>query len=158
DRAYAPRADACRVVGEAPDDGRAGPEEESFQLLNDELARCLGEIACAALCDEEHVLEPDAADDRVVHPGLDRDDVAHEERRRARSGDPGRLVDLESDPVAGRVDEATRRRIGRVLLLSGTHRVVAGSPDEVLDKLVDLASGHTRTECLDAGVLRPTNE
>src|SRR5947208_12677040 len=29
---------------------------------------------------------------------------------------------------------------------------------EVLDKLVDLASGHTRTECLDAGVLRPTNE
>ena len=67
-------------------------------------------------------------------------------------------MDLEPDPVAGRVDEATRRRIGRVLFLSGTHRVVAGSPDEVLDKLVDLASGHTRTECLDAGVLRPTNE
>jgi hypothetical protein len=32
DRAHAAGADARRIIGETPDDGRAGAEEKSFQL------------------------------------------------------------------------------------------------------------------------------
>ena len=62
-------------------------------------------------------------------------------------------MDLEPDTVAGRVDEAARRRIAWILLLTRTQRVVAGCPDGVLDELVNLAPGHTGTQRLDARVL-----
>src|SRR5439155_26643852 len=86
-------AECGRVIGETPDDRGADAEEESFQL-NDELARRLREISCARLRDDEDVLEADTADDRVVDTGLDRHDVAGEERLRARSRDRRRFVDL----------------------------------------------------------------
>ena len=52
------------------------------------------------------------------------------------------------------MDEPARRRIGRVLFLSGTHRVVSGLPDDVFDELVNLAAGRAWTERFDPRVLR----
>src|SRR2546430_17674881 len=51
------------------------------------------------------------------------------------------------------MDERARRRIARVLLLPWAKGVIPGAPDDVLDELVDLASGHARSERLDPRVL-----
>src|SRR2546430_9085103 len=125
----------------------------SLLLLDDELARRLGEVARAVRGDDEHVLETHAADGRVVDAGLDRHDVTGYERLRARARDRRRLVDLEADAVPCAVNEAAGRLIRGIALLAGTLRVIAGAPDDVLDELVHLASGHAGTERADALVL-----
>src|SRR5205823_10532709 len=56
-------------------------------------------------------------------------------------------------PVTGRVNEAARGGIARILLLTGSQRVVPGLPDHVLDQLMNLPTGHARAESFDARVL-----
>ena len=63
-------------------------------------------------------------------------------------------MDLETDPVAGPVDEPARHRIVDVVLLARAQGVVAGREDDVLDELVHLDPRDTGTEGLDPGVLR----
>src|SRR6266550_3838893 len=56
------------------------------------------------------------------------------------------------------MDEATRRRVGGVPLLSRTKRVVARLPDDVFDELMYLAPGHAWAKGFDARVLRALHD
>src|SRR5258706_12384602 len=88
---------------------------------DDELARSARQVPRAILGDDEHVLEPDAADLGVVDPRLDRHDVTRKQRRGPRPADRWRLMDLEADTMTGPVDEATRHRILGIVLLAIAH-------------------------------------
>src|SRR6266550_3329084 len=56
------------------------------------------------------------------------------------------------------MDEAARRHVAGVLLLSRTKRVVPSLPDDVLHKLVYLAPGHAWAKGFDARVLRALHD
>src|SRR5207247_5880867 len=122
--------------------------EQKRVELDDQLARRTGEIARSGLRDDEHVLEAHAADRGVVHAGLDRDDVASDERHASATSDARRLVDLEADAVTEPVDESFWECAVRLrtVLLPGTQRVVTRREDHVLDHLVDGATGDAGTE------------
>src|SRR4051794_24731055 len=87
-----------------------------------EVVRVLRERLTAVTCDEQQVLVAHAAEARQpFDPGLDRDDVAGDERVLARQPERRRLVDLEADAVPEPEVEAVRqalpglaRALGRV--------------------------------------------
>src|SRR2546425_522270 len=83
---------------------------------------------------EHDVLEPNAPIARAVEPGLDGDDVAGDEGLLRDAPHARRLVHLEADAVAERVEEAVLERLAwRLRALRGLARRfedVAGDVEE----------------------------
>src|SRR5260370_11535057 len=72
---------------------------------DDERLGGFGEGGGAVLGDHHGVFDADPADAGEVDAGFDRDDGAGIQRTRRGASDPGGLVDLEADAVAGAVHE-----------------------------------------------------
>src|SRR6266700_669530 len=127
--------------GRAPGGGRLESSgyspslNDSVCLQFEEILGCGGEQVVAVLADDREILDPDPAEAGKVDTWLHGDGRSGGDPTRGACPHPGRLVDLQADPVADRVAEVV---------------AVAGRGDHLTGGAVDLAAADPGAQRGDA--------
>src|SRR5215218_3149889 len=117
--------------------------------LRREVVRELRQVLVTVLGDEDEILEPDAAVALAVQAGLDRDDVAGDERLVTEQPEVRRLVHLEAHAVPEAVEEPLVERLAGLLRPLG---LLARLLEDVARDLEELETRDARLDRIDRAV------